>query len=159
MKKTSFKNYSNSVGQTRKMGKIFAEKIIKKPLFEKAVIIGLVGDLGSGKTAFLQGFAKGLGIKEKVLSPTFLIIKRFPLNNKKIKKWDNFYHIDCYRIEDLEELLQLNFEKIIQNPKNIIAVEWADKIRKKIPLGSVFINFTFIDKNKRKISVCQNRKK
>ncbi|GAH10373.1 unnamed protein product [marine sediment metagenome] len=71
----------------------------------------------------MQGFSKGLGIKEKILSPTFVIMKKFQVPGKKIVHW--FYHIDCYRIRKPKELSDLGFKEIISNPKNIVAIEWA----------------------------------
>lgn len=123
-----------------------AGQILKNKSGKKASILGLVGDLGGGKTTFLQGFAKGLGIKEKITSPTFVILKKF-----QISKLKTFYHIDCYRIKKPEELLDLNFKKIISSPPNIIAIEWADKIRKIMPKETIWINFDFIDNKTRKI--------
>ncbi len=135
--------------QTKKIGEELAKKIIKKPLKKGAVIIGLEGDLGGGKTTFIQGFAKGLGIKEKILSPTFVILKRF-----RIPKQENmFYHIDCYRVEKPGELLFLGLKEIISNSQNIVVIEWVEKVRKILPKKIILIKFKFIDKNKRKISI------
>lgn len=134
---------TSSPRQTKKMGEILAQEILKIGSRKKARVIGLVGDLGGGKTTFVQGFAKGLRMKEKILSPTFVIIKRFK----------NFYHIDCYRIKEAKELLDLGFKEIIFNPKNIIAIEWADRVRKIVPQETIWINFDFIDRKIRKIII------
>lgn len=152
--------------QTKKLGEILAKKTLKiqpKPLTffrrkkvrgkNRAFVIGLEGDLGGGKTTFLQGFAKGLGVKQKILSPTFVIIKRFQLKNLKTYKLKNFYHIDCYRIKKPKELLDIGFKEIISNPKNIVAIEWAERIKKIIPKGWLLIKFKFINKKTRKISI------
>jgi tRNA threonylcarbamoyladenosine biosynthesis protein TsaE len=133
---------TNSAKETQELGAKLAKEILKKPS-KSALVIGLQGNLGGGKTTFLQGFAKGLGIKEKILSPTFVIQKRF----------GNFYHIDCYRINQPEEILELGWEKIISNPKNIIAVEWPEKIKKYLPKIVIYIGFEFIDENKRDIII------
>jgi len=106
-----------------------------------AMVLALSGNLGGGKTTFLQGFAKGLGIKEKILSPTFVIMKKF----------GNFYHIDCYRLKNEKDILELGFKEIIKNPKNIVAIEWPEKIKKILPKNTILIKFKFIDKNKREI--------
>jgi len=143
---------AKSTAQTKKIAKELAKKILKKRPAKNAFIIGLKGDLGSGKTTFLQGFGKGLGVKEKILSPTFLIMKKFHVSGFK---FHYFYHIDCYRINNPKELLDLGFEKILKNPQNIVAIEWSDKIKKiikDIRAEAIFINFKFISKNKRKIS-------
>ncbi|OIP74778.1 MAG: tRNA (adenosine(37)-N6)-threonylcarbamoyltransferase complex ATPase subunit type 1 TsaE [Parcubacteria group bacterium CG2_30_36_18] len=136
--------------QTRKLGEILAKEILKTKPRKDAFLLGLEGDLGGGKTTFLQGFAKGLGIKQKILSPTFLIIKKFSIFNFK---FSNFYHIDCYRIEKPKEILDLGFKEIISIPQNIVAVEWADRIRKIMSKNTIWITFQFINKNKRKIAI------
>jgi tRNA threonylcarbamoyladenosine biosynthesis protein TsaE len=71
----------------------------------------------------------------------------------KTKQFSNFYHIDCYRVENEKEVLNLGFKEIVSNPKNIVAIEWADKIGKIVPKNSLKIDFKFIDKNNRKINV------
>lgn len=137
-KKYTTKNYK----ETQKLGEDFAKEILKNPKKNGAVVLGLLGNLGGGKTTFLQGFAKGLKIKQKILSPTFVILKHYK----------NFYHIDCYRIKNHKDILELNFLEIIKNPKNIVAVEWPEKIKKVLPKKTIYIDFKFIDENKREIS-------
>ncbi|MFH1575769.1 MAG: tRNA (adenosine(37)-N6)-threonylcarbamoyltransferase complex ATPase subunit type 1 TsaE [Candidatus Nealsonbacteria bacterium] len=134
---------TKSSAQTRKLGKVLAETLLKSRLRDKAIVVGLRGDLGGGKTTFLQGFTKGLGIKEKVLSPTFIIMRRR----------GNFYHIDAYRLQGTRDLLKLGFKKNLADPKNVVVVEWADKIKKIMPSHTVWIDFDFVDKNKRKITI------
>jgi len=123
-------------GETQKLGENFARSLHTN-------IVCLYGDLGGGKTTFLQGFAKGLGVKEKVLSPTFVIYK----------KYNNFYHFDCYRINKPEEILELGWEKIIGDPNNIVAVEWPEKIKKYLPKKSASVKFKFIDSDTREIVI------
>lgn len=169
-----FKCITNSPSQTKKLGEILAKKIIQSSAKKKhARVFGLMGDLGGGKTTFLQGFAKGLRIKEKILSPTFVILKKFNISQtakqpnsqtvsrRKIKdkkivrmraeSWKAFYHIDCYRIQKTQEILDLGFKKIIFNPKHIVAIEWADRIRKIMPKDTIWIYFDFINKKRRRI--------
>lgn len=141
--------------QTQKTGQELAKEIIKNKLSKKATILLLKGNLGSGKTTFLQGFAKGLGVKEKILSPTFVIMKKFKITKKE---FNCFYHFDCYRLDNPKEIFDLGFKEIINNSKNIIAIEWPEKIylkkdflKKKLKDCKI-IEFIFIDENKRKIS-------
>ena len=84
-------------------------------------VVTLVGDLGTGKTVFAQGFADGLGIRESVNSPTFTILQvyeegRIPL-----------YHFDVYRIGDIEEMLEIGWEEYVW-ADGVCLVEWADMI-------------------------------
>jgi len=152
------KHLSNSPFQTKKLGKNLAEKILRTEPLNKAFIIGLEGDLGGGKTTFLQGFARGLGIRRRILSPTFVIMRKFKIPRGKIvhyllstARW--FHHIDCYRITRPKQLLDLGFKKIISDPKNIVVIEWANRIKKILPKDVIWITFEFLDKNKRKISI------
>jgi tRNA threonylcarbamoyladenosine biosynthesis protein TsaE len=113
--------------------------------------IAFNGNLGSGKTTFIQGLAKGLNINEKISSPTFVIFKKYKVSNHKDIKW--FYHFDLYRINTLEEIIDLGFEEIINNKNTLIAIEWAEKIKKLLPKDSLNIKIKFINKNYRKIFV------
>ena len=141
---------SKSVSKTKRTAVLLAKTIKKQSLAKTAFVIALEGDLGSGKTTFIQGLAKGLKIKESVLSPTFLILKQFPISFKKLK---DFYHIDAYRLKNPEELLELGFKDLLNNPENLIVVEWADKIKKILPKHIMKIKFFNLGKNQRKISI------
>lgn len=125
------------------MGK---EVLLKK----EPVFLSLEGDLGSGKTTFVKGFGKGLGIDDEMVSPTFLIYKKYSTRNNR-----DFYHFDAYRISD-KDLPLLGFEEIIREDKNIVVVEWSENIRKSIPKKAVKITFSFVDHNKRKLIVESN---
>lgn len=137
---------STSPAKTKKIGEDLAKKILKSPLQKRAFVIGLFGGLGSGKTTFSQGLARGFKIKERVLSPTFVIMKKF-----KTQKGKYLFHIDCYRIQDSEEILSLGFKDIIADPKNIVVIEWADRIKKILLKDTLRIHFEYIDENTRKI--------
>ena len=135
---------------TKKVGREMAKKILKEGIKKTSCVLALEGDLGGGKTTFLQGFALGLGIKEKILSPTFVIMKRFQLG---VKDFKNFYHLDCYRIKTAEDILDLDFKNILSQPENIIAIEWSELIKEVLPANAILIKFKFIDDKKRKIAV------
>jgi len=142
--------------QTKKLGEILAQEVKKTKPQKRALVIGLEGDLGGGKTTFLQGFAKGLGIKQKILSPTFVIMRRFKIRANSCPnscKFASFYHIDCYRIEKPKEILDLGFKEIISNSKNIVTIEWAERIQKILPAETIILKFEFIDQKARKITV------
>jgi len=148
------KKISLSASQTQKMGSALAKKILKQPLGQQAVVIALNGELGSGKTCFLQGFAKGLGIKEKITSPTFVISRNYqlPVNYQlPTTNYQLFYHLDCYRIENPDELIALGFQKVINTPSNIIAIEWPEKIKNILPKNTLWLDFKFKNKNTRTI--------
>lgn len=136
--------FTRNQRETNRLAKILAREIIKKSLkTETALIIGLEGELGSGKTTFIKAFAKGLGIKKRLTSPTFVLMKNYR----------NFYHIDCYRIKSYKDILGLDFQEIISNPKNIILIEWAEKVKKILPKDVIWIKFKIISEKEREIKI------
>ncbi|KKQ65422.1 MAG: tRNA (adenosine(37)-N6)-threonylcarbamoyltransferase complex ATPase subunit type 1 TsaE [Candidatus Nealsonbacteria bacterium RIFCSPHIGHO2_01_FULL_38_55] len=156
------KYITNNPNQTKKLGEKFAKEILelkqrktvvnqpRSCFLDGAFVIGLKGELGGGKTCFLQGFAKGLGVKEKILSPTFVVYKKFHV---PCSMFHDFYHFDCYRIKDSKEISDLGFKEIISNPENIVAIEWSEKIKEVLPKNIKWISFYFIDKNSRAIDI------
>lgn len=155
---------SKSKTQTQKLAIRLAKKILRANRPERsrrATIIALSGDLGSGKTAFTQGFAKALKIKNAITSPTFIIFRRHkisePRNSSFIIHHSNLYHFDLYRIKNLKELSTLKFKEIINNPENIVLIEWPKKVKKLLPKNTLFINFRHgKNKNERLIFIKNN---
>ncbi len=151
--------------ETKKFASDLAKDLLNKPNKEKnAVVLALEGVLGAGKTTFTQGFAEGLDMKEDITSPTFVILKEYKIKAKskksKVKSHDKslerFYHIDCYRLKDESDLDSIGFFEILKDPKNIILIEWAGKIKKALPKKYTSIKFYYISENKRKISINLN---
>ncbi len=140
---------TKSAKETQKAGEILAQEIIRSELkSKKALIVGLIGELGSGKTTFIQGMAKGLKIKERITSPTFVILKKFRIGLTSHLK--HFYHIDCYRLNSPQDLLDLGFKEIISQ-SNIVVIEWAEKVKKILPKNTFWVEFKYLDKDKREI--------
>lgn len=155
---------SNSPEESKKFARDFAEKISAgKRTGRGAFVLALSGDLGSGKTTFAQAFAKALGVKEKIKSPTFIIFRKSKIpaspassagkSAGKQNLFKYFYHFDVYRIHNEKEVLNLGWEEIISNPKNIVLVEWADKIEKILPKNCVKIKFKHLEGDKREIKI------
>lgn len=111
--------------------------------------MALSGELGSGKTTFVQGIAKGLGVKKQIVSPTFIIMREYA--GEKL----NFYHVDLYRLEgDLgSELENLGLTDIWEDPKNVVVIEWAEKAEKYLPKSTKWIKFENLGEEQRKISI------
>ena len=124
-------------------------KIAKE--FKGGEILKLQGNLGAGKTAFVKGLAKGLGIKKPVRSPTFNLMKVYTVkNNLKIKK---MVHLDCYRIKNPLEIVEIGLLDYLQQPHTLTVIEWPEKIKttlKRYQTKNVF--FTNLGENRRKIS-------
>ena len=117
--------------------------MLRKTKTNHAIVIGLEGELGSGKTTFVQTFATAMGIKEHITSPTFVILK----------KYGNIVHIDAYRLKNSQELLALGFQELMADPHNIILIEWADLVTDILPNDRITIHFEHVDERKRKISI------
>lgn len=115
-----------------------------------ALVVGLYGNLGAGKTSFTQAVAKELGIQEIVTSPTFVIEKIYTTSHPHFAR---LIHIDAYRLESAKELQVLNFEEIVANKNNLIIIEWPENVKEAMPEDHVRINFTFVDETTRSIDI------
>jgi len=126
MKKTA-----KNIKETGKIAKTFLQKILKdKNHGGKATIVCLSGNLGAGKTALVKEVAQHLGIKRKIQSPTFVIMKKYLLKNKKHKF---LFHLDAYRLKDEKELSYLGWEEIIEDQGHLVFIEWPENVSKIIP--------------------------
>lgn len=134
-----FKTYSQH--QTKEVAKKLAKEIISG-------VIALTGELGTGKTTFVQGFAKGLGVKDKIFSPTFVLIRQHKLPDKSM-----LYHIDLYRLEGKINIKQSGIKELISNPNNLVLIEWAEKIESSLPKNTTYINIKSLSENKREIII------
>ncbi|HZJ41700.1 MAG TPA: tRNA (adenosine(37)-N6)-threonylcarbamoyltransferase complex ATPase subunit type 1 TsaE [Patescibacteria group bacterium] len=119
-------------------------------------VLLLFGNLGSGKTLFLQGLAKGLGVKDVVNSPTFNILKLYNVKgNKNIKK---FCHIDAYRLNSGKDLEELGIREIWKNGDTVIAIEWAEKIEDIFPDDYIKVSINPISESSRGIKIIKKAK-
>jgi len=111
-------------------------------------VIGLVGELGGGKTTFVQGLAEGLGVVERIISPTFIIVRQY-----SNKLGGNLYHIDLYRLEGniKKELETLGVTNFMEDNKNVVIIEWADKAKELLPESTRWVAFENVGENERKI--------
>ncbi len=142
---------THSPAQTKAVARVLAREILKTKA-QKALVLALKGNLGAGKTTFLQTLAKSLGVKDQILSPTFVILKKFEIENPKTQ-FLHFYHIDCYRLEESKEIFTLGFKEIIKNPNNIVAIEWAENIKGALPKERITLEFKHLGKNQREVII------
>ena len=136
---------SKSPKETQKIAADLAHKIIK---IKKGVIIALEGELGAGKTTFIQGFAKALGIESKIKSPTFVLMKKY-----SIKNGINLYHLDCYRVSDEKDLKIPEINEIITESCDIVLIEWAERVQKILPKKHLTVHIDHISEKERKITI------
>jgi tRNA threonylcarbamoyladenosine biosynthesis protein TsaE len=166
---------TNSFRETQGLGEEFVEGISGqgRALSKRkkgALAIGLYGDLGSGKTTFVQGMAYGLGIKRRIISPTFVIVRQYNIphypssdptwrgsrevnNSSRQARTIHFYHIDLYRIEKEKHIVGLGIEEIMNDPQNIVAIEWAEKMEGFLPKERWDIHFEYSGRDRRKIGI------
>jgi len=154
---------THSPRETQKLGERLSADL--KP----GSILALYGELGSGKTTFIQGLARGLGIKKRIISPTFIFIRpyRIPFTTPRRcretasaktppprwSKGSTLYHVDLYRINTLKQTRGLGLEEIFADKSAIVVIEWADRIKEILPKKRIDINFDYLDENQRRIKI------
>ena len=142
---------AKSSKETKKAGMALGQILGRESLSDRAFIIALEGDLGSGKTTFIQGLAQGLEVKENILSPTFVIQKDFSL---ALKNYKNLYHIDAYRLTNGQELIDIGINDWLGGKGIVTVIEWADRVKKILPKKRIKIKIDFGKKeNERRIKI------
>jgi len=131
----------DSEKETEKFARTFAKKL------KKGDVLAFYGELGSGKTTFINYLAKAMGIKRRLISPTFVIHRNYQGRNF------NLHHIDLYRVKSRKEIVDLGLLDLFEDPKNIIAIEWAEKMEKFLPKNTLRIYLKYIDENKRELKI------
>ncbi len=104
------------------------------PLF-----VALSGDLGAGKTTFVQALARALGIAETVQSPTYVLMKSYPI---AYRQFTTLIHIDAYRLEKPEEFAALRPEIFLADPTNLVCIEWPEKVGEALPKPDLLLKFS-----------------
>jgi len=130
--------------ETKDFGKEFAKEL--KP----GETLFLYGDLGAGKTTFVQGLAEGLGITERILSPTFVLQRTHAVNFNGIK---NLNHIDLYRLEGKQAIESLGLFETIHGEDEVTIIEWADRLTDYKPTKGYELRFKYVGENRREIQI------
>ena len=140
-KNTKIEIISVSADQTWEIARFIGGKL------REGDVLALSGELGSGKTCFTGGLARGLGVDEKyqITSPTFTLINEYPARCK-------LYHFDVYRLNGYSEFEDLGYEEYFCGD-GIVVIEWAEKIAQILPADTFFISFKYLDENKRRIVI------
>ncbi len=130
---------TRSPEETRALGEQLAARL------QPGAVVGCIGELGAGKTCFLQGLARGLGVTANVTSPTFVLVNhyrgRLPV-----------FHLDAYRTEALTEVLELGLEEMMHG-EGVTVIEWADKIFPLLPAGTTMVRISGLGEEPRRIEV------
>ncbi len=134
---------AKSQAETEKIAKELVQKL------RGGEVLALVGNLGAGKTVFVKGLAKALGIEDNITSPTFVLMKIYQSQHKKIKR---LVHVDCYRLEKTEDLTEIGLADYLNDPENIVVIEWADRVV-NLPKDAININIDYIEGQTRRVRV------
>lgn len=133
---------TSSAKQTQELGEHFAKTL------QGGDVIALHGNLGSGKTTFTQGVAKGLGLSQPIVSPTFILMREYRLDKQGLQ---TLYHIDLYRTENERDAKGLGIEEVFADTKGVTLVEWPEKMGNLVPEKRIDIFFEYLSENERKI--------
>jgi tRNA threonylcarbamoyladenosine biosynthesis protein TsaE len=138
------KKISHSETGTQKIAFDFAKRL------KGGETLGLIGELGAGKTAFVKGLAKGLGIKRIINSPTFVVMKVYPVKHTTIKR---LVHVDAYRVKTSSALTGIGLEDYINSNDSVVVIEWADLVKGILPKSKIIIKFEHVKNNKRSLKI------
>lgn len=141
------KNITNNEVETKELARKFATSL--KP----GDTVLFYGDLGAGKTTFIQGLAEYLGIKDRIISPTFILHRIHKTNHSKIR---HINHIDLYRLEDKLEIGSLGLDELIEDKEGIVLIEWAERLKDFKSKYGYEIRIEYLGENKREININKN---
>ena len=119
----------------------------------QATVIALHGDLGAGKTAFVQEIGKILGVPETITSPTFTIMRQYDVESEK---FDSLVHIDAYRLESENEIGPLKIAELLTKPRTLICIEWAERLISILEEQTIHLSFTINEDESRTVKIGQN---
>mgnify|MGYP005863312927 CR=1 FL=1 len=131
---------SRSAEQTRRVGMRLGT------LLKPGDVVHLIGELGSGKTTFVQGVSAGWGSLDQASSPSFVLVNVYRRPDHQV-----LYHLDAYRLADAREAWELDVDQMLES--GILVIEWAERIREALPQDFLRVRFTFVDENQRDLLV------
>lgn len=159
----AMKRLSANLETTAELARQFVERLLRarratRGAAKQALLVALEGDLGSGKTTFVQGVARALGLKRRVVSPTFVLRRDYLLPSQGREgegaSFRRLVHLDCYRLEPTDNLGPLAWEELLADPSNLVFLEWPERLDPRhLPRHGrgPRIHFRFIDEGTREI--------
>jgi tRNA threonylcarbamoyladenosine biosynthesis protein TsaE len=139
-----------SFDQLAEIAKYIIDHATKNKTTSQATLITFSGDLGAGKTTLIQEIAKQLGVGDTLQSPTFVIYKRYVIPQSP---WKYLIHGDMYRLEHANEIEKLGWNELLNDPENLLCIEWPEKIQTVVPKCAIATTITILDQNRRKIDI------
>ncbi|MBI2888751.1 MAG: tRNA (adenosine(37)-N6)-threonylcarbamoyltransferase complex ATPase subunit type 1 TsaE [Candidatus Liptonbacteria bacterium] len=133
------RSISTSPRETERLGFELARRLKRRR--RGAAIIALEGSLGAGKTTFVRGALRALGVRRRVTSPTFILVKRVAISSPRRREFSFAYHADLYRIRSMHAARALELRDILDNPQNAVFIEWAGNAPRLLPRHTVRVLF------------------
>lgn len=127
-----------------------ASWLLALPVSDGPLLVTLSGDLGAGKTTLVQTLGRQLGVQGPITSPTFTIMKQYPLDHEH---FGLLVHIDLYRIESVAELEPLDFDAVLKQPRSVACVEWPERVDQSIFDGAVQVKISILENDRRQVEV------
>jgi tRNA threonylcarbamoyladenosine biosynthesis protein TsaE len=125
---------TKSEQETKQLAREIASKL------KGGEILALSGELGAGKTTFVKGLAEYFNMADEVSSPTFTLIQEYGIDNSKYPIF-SLIHIDCYRLDNGEELIEIGIQDYLDEPDSVVIIEWAEKVKSIIPKKATWVEF------------------
>jgi len=124
------------------------------PHTHAATTVWLIGDLGAGKTTFVQKLAKEMEVEEDVQSPTYVLMKSYSLPGNRTqsgakRRFKRLVHIDAYRLNDPAEFAALKPAEFLNNPQTLVLIEWPERVAKALPAPDLALTFTSDNANEK----------
>ncbi len=141
------KRITKNSEETKRLGSEFAK------LLKPGDTLLMYGDLGAGKTTFVQGLAEGLKISDRILSPTFVLQRIHKISSGKIKTLN---HIDLYRLEGKQDIDSLGLNETVEEEQGITIIEWADRLSDFAPKQGYSLHFEYLGGDEREIKWTPN---
>lgn len=120
-------HYSSSVQETEALGRALAQHLTP------GTVVAFTGDLGAGKTAFVRGMAQGLGIAQRVTSPTFTIVNEYEGGRLPL------FHFDMYRLGSADDLFDIGWEDFLRRG-GVCAVEWSETVQEALDADTIYVD-------------------
>ena len=141
--------------ELRAVAENFLQNLVARPSREGATVVGLSGDLGAGKTAFVKCIAAALGITEVVTSPTFILEKVYiiPRGGVVGDRFLKLIHIDAYRLHSGDEMRALDWAAILKNESNLIFLEWPEQVEDAMPKDMIKLSFNYVSEGVRSVTI------
>lgn len=128
------------------------DALIAKQIEKQASVLAISGDLGAGKTTFMQALALKLHITNTVISPTYVIMKKYEIDEEEKMPFRSLVHIDAYRIESIDEMRPIRFDEILSEEKTLVCIEWAERIKELLPPHTIYMDIKIDSEESRSIT-------